>query len=300
MNRTIAATTGSIALLTLSSIGLSNAHAQGQTDPRMELEEVVVVARRTEEVLQTVPLSVTSISAEALEANTIQAGLDLQKMVPTLSVIQGTQATGASYSLRGIRSGVLTYFDETPVLQSALGGAAAVNYQLFDLASVQAISGPQGTLFGRNSTGGAILFVPKKPTDEFDASIDVGVGNYDRREVTAMVNLPLHDMVQVRLGGKMVRRDGIVENISGRDLQSQHRDSFRASVLFKPNDRLTNYTLIDGGDTDETQFGHITTGYPGGKLPGRVVRLFLWQRSAGAAPGLAGRAWNSKNRHALS
>src|SRR5690606_40108448 len=140
----------------------------------------------------------------------------------------------------------------------------AVNYQLFDLASVQAISGPQGTLFGRNSTGGAILFVPNKPTEEFEASIDADLGNYNRREITAMLNVPVHEKLQVRLNAKTVRRDGVVENTLGRDLQSIGRDSFRASILFKPLDWLTNYTMVDGGDADETQFGHIMSGYPGG------------------------------------
>lgn len=237
------------------------------------LEEIVVVARRTEENLQTVPLSVTAITTEVLKANTIQSGLDLQKMVPTLSVAQGTQASAATYSLRGIRSGVLTYFDETPSLQSQ-AGAAAVNFQLFDLASVQAVSGPQGTLFGRNSTGGAILFVPQKPTEEFGGSVDAGIGNYGRHEITATLNLPVSDALQLRLGGQTIRREGLVDNLSGRDLQSQHRDSFRVSALFKPTDWLTNYTLLDGGNTDETQFANITAGYPGGNCPSALFACF--------------------------
>jgi iron complex outermembrane receptor protein len=273
--RNVLAVAGGAALVsTLFLTAVGPAHAQAAADDHtQDLEQVVVNARRTEELARTVPLSVTAISAEALQRNTIQAGLDLQKMVPTLSVVQGTQASAATFALRGIRNGVLTYFDETPSLQTQ-AGAAAVNYQLFDLASVQAISGPQGTLFGRNSTGGAILFVPKRPTREFEASIDIGAGNYSRREGTATINLPLHDMVQVRLGGQMIRRDGIVENMLGRDLQSQHRDAFRASALFTPVEWLTNYTLVDGGNTDETQFGHITSGYPGGSCPTTLFACF--------------------------
>jgi iron complex outermembrane recepter protein len=272
MKRQFAATVVSGALLA-GSFQTEDVLAQEPEASIDKLEQVIVTARRTEELVQTVPLSVTALSAETLQSNTIQAGLDLQKLVPTLSVTQGTQAGAASYSLRGIRNGVLTYFDETPTL-STQAGAAAVNGQLFDLASVQAISGPQGTLFGRNSTGGAILFVPQKPTDEFQGFVDAGYGNHDRREVTATLNVPVSDRLQLRVGGQMLRRDGVVENTLGTDMQSQHRDSFRASALFRPLDWLTNYTVIDGNDTDETSFASITTGYVDGPCPQVLFACF--------------------------
>jgi iron complex outermembrane receptor protein len=238
-----------------------------------QLEQVVVVAQRREELAQSVPLSVVAITADALQANVVQTGLDLQALVPSMSTVYGTQANAASYALRGIKDGVLTYFDEVPGIVTQTG-ASGVDHQLFDLASVQAISGPQGTLFGRASTGGAILFVPQKPTKDFEGSIDVGAGNYSRYESTAVLNLPLTETLQARIGGQIIRREGVVENTEGNDLQSQRRDSFRFSLLFTPVEWLTNYTLFDGGDTNEAPFAAITTGYVNAPCPTSLFACF--------------------------
>src|SRR5690606_36214763 len=102
----------------------------------------------------------------------------LIRVVPTLNVQQSSTGPGQSYSLRGIRSGVVTYFNDVPT------STVAVDEQIWDLASVQALSGPQGTFFGRNSTGGAILFVPQRPTDEFSGFIEGGVGNFSSSQAT--------------------------------------------------------------------------------------------------------------------
>src|SRR3546814_10611558 len=89
----------------------------------------------------------------------------------------------------------------------------AVNNQIWDLQSVQARAGPQGTLFGRNSTGGAILFVPRRPSDEWEGSIEVGYGNYDWKQATAVLNAPITEQIMLRVGGRLTRRDGVVKKI---------------------------------------------------------------------------------------
>jgi len=221
------------------------------TEGRMD--QIVVVARRTTELLQDVPIAVTAVSGETLQESQVTQSTDLIRLVPTLNVQQSSTGPGQSYSLRGIRTGVITYFNEVPTPTNA------VNNQFWDLSSVQALAGPQGTLFGRNSTGGAILFVPQRPTQELEGFVEVGYGNYDWKQATAVVNLPLHDMLQVRLGGRLVRRDGMVKNEIGPDLQSQHRDSFRASMVFTPADNVENYTVFDYTETDETPPPLITS-----------------------------------------
>src|SRR3546814_6708146 len=113
-----------------------------------------------QERLQDVPISITAIRAEKIESAQISQGSDLIRLVPTLNVQQSATGPGQSISRRGIRTGVITYFNEVPTPTNA------VNKQTWDLQSVQALAGPQGTLFGRNSTGGAILFVPRRPSDE--------------------------------------------------------------------------------------------------------------------------------------
>jgi iron complex outermembrane receptor protein len=221
-----------------------------------QLEEIIVTARRSEERAQSVPLTVSALTPERLRNATIQSGLDLQKLVPTLSVVRGTSASAADYSLRGVRTGVVTYFNEAPSPVSQ-AGSSAVSLQLFDLASVQAISGPQGTLFGRNSTGGAILFVPQKPTDQFGGYIEGEFGDYVRREATAVLNIPLADFLKLRFDGQVTRRGGVVKNVSGRDEQDIDTDAFRVGALLTPTDRLTNYLLIDYGYSGGAQYAGI-------------------------------------------
>lgn len=217
------------------------------------LDDIVVVARRAQERLQDVPISITAISAETIKTAQISQGSDLIRLVPTLNVQQSSTGPGQSYSLRGIRTGVITYFNEVPTSTNA------VNNQMWDLESVQALAGPQGTLFGRNSTGGAILFVPARPTGEFEGSVELGYGNYDWRQATAVLNLPVADAVSLRVGGRIVRRDGVVKNEIGPDFQSQHRDSFRASLLLEPGSVFSNYTVFDYTDVNEAPGALITS-----------------------------------------
>src|SRR3546814_18856176 len=101
-----------------------------------------------------------------------------RSLVPTLNVQQSSTGPGQSYSLRGIRTGVITYFNEVPTPTNA------VNNQIWDLQSVQALAGPQGTLFGRTTTGGAILFVPRRPSDAGEGPMERGYGHLHCKQWT--------------------------------------------------------------------------------------------------------------------
>ncbi|MDB5455452.1 MAG: TonB-dependent receptor [Caulobacter sp.] len=244
-----------LALISIPSVfGLDVAHAQAPP-PREEqakLDEIVVVARRSEERLQDVPLSVTGVSAEQLESRTITTGTDLQKLVPTLnvgvSIFGGTQ----QFSLRGVRTGVVSYLNEVPV------NGVLADQMLWDLSSIQAVSGPQGTLFGKNSTGGAVLFVANLPDDEFDGYVEGRIGRFNLREGTAVVNLPVNAMLALRIGARVTKRDGIIDNLTGPDLQALDHRSVRVSALFKPNSVLTNYTTFNYAHRDDTPYAQIS------------------------------------------
>ncbi|MDB5425817.1 MAG: hypothetical protein JWQ29_3233, partial [Phenylobacterium sp.] len=237
------------------------------------LEEVVVVARRTEERLQDVPISVTAISSEGLKQANVSSGADLIKLVPTLSVQQGATGPGVNYSLRGIRTGVITYWAEVPTFSSG------IDDQLWDLSSVQALAGPQGTLFGRNATGGAILFVPQRPTNVVEGYARGQIGNLGLRQGEAVINVPVNDMLKLRGGVRIVRRDPVVKNVGpGTDLQSQKREALRLSVEFDPTSKISNYTLFDFSQRNELPYALIASGWtrnagcltpaPGPCLPG--------------------------------
>jgi iron complex outermembrane receptor protein len=218
------------------------------SDDSNGLGEVVVVARRVEEKAQNVPISVTAISGETLKAASITENTDLIRLVPNLNVQHAATGPGVQFSLRGIRTGVVAYLNEVQLTTaggSAIGDTQAVNDQIWDLASIQALSGPQGTLFGKNSTGGAILFVPQRPTDRLEGSIELGGGNYAEREGTGILNVPITDILKVRFGVHYIHHDPMVNNLDGPGMDSQDRWAGRASILFEPNSVINNYTVMD-------------------------------------------------------
>jgi iron complex outermembrane receptor protein len=212
----------------------------------------VVIARRVEEPLQKVPLTITAISTDQLKTQTISTGTDLQGLVPSMSV--GISIFGATqqYSLRGIRDGVVEYLNEVPI------ETILVDSQLWDLASVQAVSGPQGTLFGRNSTGGAVLFVPQRPTNELEGFAQARYGSYNLTDAIAVLNVPVSDKLQIRLGGQFTNRDGIVKNLSGNDLGKQAHQNLRLSLLYSPLPWLTDYAVASVAYRHDTPIAQVS------------------------------------------
>jgi iron complex outermembrane receptor protein len=238
-----------------SLMGLEFAAAESAADARPEgdeLQEVVVVARRIEEPLQKVPLTITAISTDQLKLQTITTGTDLQGLVPSMSV--GISIFGATqqYSLRGIRDGVVEYLNEVPI------DTILVDSQLWDLSSVQAVSGPQGTLFGRNSTGGAVLFVPQRPANDWDGFVQARYGSYNLTDAIAVLNVPLSDRLQIRLGGEFTNRDGITRNLSGNDLGKQAHQNLRFSLLYSPLPWLTDYAVVSLAYRHDTPVAQVS------------------------------------------
>lgn len=227
--------------------------------------EILVTARRREESAQTVPISVTAMSADTLQARGIQRTDELQFAVPSLRIAPQISPTTPNFIIRGQGRGlfqgalpsVVTYVADVPIPQD---GSFV---PLFDVQSVQVLKGPQGTLFGRNTTGGAILITPTKPNaSKVEGFVDAGIGNYNARNLTAAVNVPLsEDKLAMRLVADFVRRDGFVKNLSGRAaLGSRHSDSFRVSFLAAPNDIIENLTILDYSKIDETGAPIVPTG----------------------------------------
>jgi iron complex outermembrane receptor protein len=211
------------------------------------LEEIVVTARRREEKLQTVPIAITAFTAQALKNANIETASDLQHLVPALVTSQESRDEQAFF-IRGQgpnggftgSPGVITYFAEAPFS----GGGPGVYY---DLANVQVLEGPQGTLFGRNTTGGAILFEPKKPTNDFEGYAQVSLGDYSRHDVEVALNVPIvGDKLVVRVAGNEAQRDGFTKDVTtGQELDNRDYWAGRVSVIFRPADNFENYTVYD-------------------------------------------------------
>lgn len=227
-------------------------------------DELVVTARRREESAQAVPLTVTVAGAEQLRERHIVNTADIQTLTPALRIAPQVSAITPNFVIRGqgrpLFSGampsVVTYFNDVPLPQD---GSIA---PLFDLASVQVLKGPQGTLFGRNTTGGAILLTPQlAELDAFNGYIEATAGTYNARELGAAINIPLGDHLALRLAGESVRRDGLVKNLNGGpDLDDRHSDSVRASLRWEPTSNFENVLVYDRVEVDQTGGGIVLSG----------------------------------------
>jgi iron complex outermembrane receptor protein len=230
---------------------------QDSTNALFELEEFTVTVRRREEKAQTVPIAVSVFSQRALQDNNIQTLADLQYLVPSMSADAGSTFTRdtVNLSIRGqgrnsliSQPGVLVYLNEVPIPNDNFGDFAGGPGLLFDLENVQVLKGPQGTLFGRNSSGGAVLLQTARPTNEFGGRAQLGYGNFNNREFDAALNLPIvSDRLLTRIAFNGQRREGFTDVLgsAGRfDADTRDNWSVRGSAVFHPNDRLDNTLVV--------------------------------------------------------
>ena len=211
------------------------------------LEEVTVTARRVEENQQNVPVAITSLSGAALQKRNIDTVKDLQFDVPNLQVKQSQSfPTVPEFIIRGQRQALGTDENVVTYVNGVPQGTRGLT--LYDMNSVQVLKGPQGTLFGKNSNGGAMVFTTNPPVFDKEGMVELEYGNYDRKNFTAMVNVPLiGDVVALRAAGNVERRDGVYENRypGAQDLDDRHNESGRIALLVRPNDRFENLTTFD-------------------------------------------------------
>lgn len=190
------------------------------------IADIIVTANRRQEAIQSVPVAVTALNAESLREQNISTVSDLLGRVPSLNVsANGAQRESESITIRGQGQtylapvGVVNYFAEVPLIQGSIIGNQGGPGTFFDAENLQVLRGPQGTLFGKNTTGGALLIGPARPTNKFEGYVEAQLGNYDDREFRAVVNIPLiDDVLMVRAGYSRVDRDGYTKDVGTSDL----------------------------------------------------------------------------------
>ncbi len=223
----------------------------------MVLEEVVVTARKRAESLQETPLAVTALDATALREAGVRNLADLNTLAPNIDVVEANgSAPLASVYIRGvgqrntgenIDSGVGIYIDDV-----YLGRPDGALLDLNDIQSVQVLRGPQGTLFGKNTTGGALVFTTNKPVEEFEGSVGLRVGNYDRLDTEFVLNVPLTDSVWTRVSGVTRKRDGQIENLfDGEDYMDEDRQSLIWQTRWAATEDLVLDLNLNWADTDQ-------------------------------------------------
>jgi iron complex outermembrane receptor protein len=219
-------------------------------------DAIIVTARRVEERLQDVPISMSVVDQDRLTKANIVSAEDLTRVVPGLQVQSRYSPEQSTFSIRGFSqelrtsASVGTYFADVVAPRgggaSIQGGDGAGAAYLFDLQNVQVLKGPQGTLFGRNTTGGAVVLVPRKPTSKFEGYVEGSLGTYDMKRVQAVVNIPISSDARLRLGVDRMTRDGYLHNVSGIG-QSKFANvdyiGVRASFVADLTTNLENYTV---------------------------------------------------------
>lgn len=250
------------ASLSPASLFAQGTGAESGQGPKVSgIDEIVVTARRRQEAMQDVPIAITALSAEELRNHKIDRIDDLQYQSPGLTVTQaGTSSHLPVISLRGQRpseaaihleSAVPIYFADVVMAPSH-----GTNISMYDLENVQVLKGPQGTLFGRNSTGGAILFSPTRPGQGFGGYAEVTLGNYDLIETEAAVDLPVSESLRFRVAGRTVDRDGYQTNVAsnpetrGDKLWDEESRSLRISMVADITEDLENYLVVNWDKND--------------------------------------------------
>ena len=233
---------------------ISSAEGKG-----FSIEEVVVTARKRAENLQDTPVAITAITSDALERRMIVGTEQLDQVSPNLQFATYGPITGNSSAsqvfIRGIGQtdatssvdpGVGLYIDEVYIGQS-VGGAMDFR----DIANVQILRGPQGTLFGRNTIGGAVLLTTTQPGDELGGSIKIGLGEDDLMEFSGAVDLPISDTLKSRFTYGTRKRDGYVLRDDGTDLGDEDTFTLTGKLLWEATDNFDITLKLDYSEEDE-------------------------------------------------
>ncbi|MBQ0796751.1 MAG: TonB-dependent receptor [Zhongshania sp.] len=230
------------------------------------IEEVIITAQRREENAQDVAISVTVFNQEQIaNANMINSS-DIATYTPSLTVDTRFGNENTSFAIRGFTqslrttASVATYFADVVAPRGAVAqtsGDGAGPGTLFDLANIQVLKGPQGTLFGRNTTGGAILLVPNKPSEEYEGYVEFSAGELGSRRQQVVANFPVSDNFKVRFGLDQNERDGHLNNITGvgaRKLGNTEYLAARLSLVWDITDSIENYTILTYVDSESTGY----------------------------------------------
>ena len=224
----------------------SDVWAQARSEPST-VAEIVVTAQRREESIQDVPIAVSAFSGDSLKTQRIETGQDLLQAIPNVNFSRGNFG-GYNFQIRGIGTKLVAtsadaaigiHENNTPLTANTLADA-----EFYDVERVEVLRGPQGTQFGRNTTGGLVNVVTNKPTDTFGARISGDVGNYNTRRVNGMINLPGPGGLSLRVAGAYLKRDGFYDNlVTGHDVDDRDLWSTRVTLGWQPTDRFSSYFM---------------------------------------------------------
>ncbi|WP_085717804.1 TonB-dependent receptor [Pseudomonas sp. B28(2017)] len=282
-----------LALILAGSAGWTQGYAADSTTPEppsaktatadnTQLETVTVTTRRREESSQDVPAPMSVVSGQTLETQRVYRIQDLQQLVPSVNVAY-MHARQSSVSIRGLgnnpasdglEGSVGLYLDNV-----YLGRPGMAVFDLIDIEQLEVLRGPQGTLFGKNTTAGVINISTRAPTFTPERSIESSVGEDGYFQTKGTISGPLNDELAGRFSAYRTRSDGDIKNeFDGHDLNGGSRDGFRAQLLFKPNEAF-NLRWIGDYNEEDSSAGTRVLFNTGPTING----INLYQRRANAA-----------------
>ncbi|MCG3170056.1 MAG: Vitamin B12 transporter BtuB [Pseudomonadales bacterium] len=255
-----------LAVAAAGSLLLANAAVAQQDLTNLGIEEMVVTAQKREENLQAVPISISALSATDIERRGVQNSADLVSTIPNMGGFTSPASRGdLAINLRGVGSpapsnlsndpGVAVYIDGV-----ILGKQVGSSLDVAELERVEVLRGPQGTLYGRNSTGGAINFITKKPSGEFGGKVTGTAGSDGLWGLRATVDTPTlgtegegAGTLKATFGAQTRERDGLYDSDAngGQDFDSIDRQAWRVALRWEPNDAVTFDYAYDKSKLDE-------------------------------------------------
>src|SRR5579872_1805058 len=267
------ATAGAMALL----VGGQSAHADtvsadtASAGPTTSVSEVEVTAQRRTQNIQDVPESVQAVSSQQLQAAGIKSTQDLGQITPNVTIISPIGA--GNQPLITIRGIGLNDFDTNNAGPNGvyvddiyLSAPGIQNFAIFDIGQVQILKGPQGTLYGRNTSGGALLFTSNRPTDTFTADLHAEYGNYNTLQLEGAVGGPIAPGLDARIAAVVNHSDGYTQNtLTNSKYDNDQNEAIRLQLQYEPNDKLKLYfnTTVGYLDNHPEPYGHIGVFVPG-------------------------------------
>lgn len=253
---------GAAAVLAFPS---TSAVAQENQDEQQEVSDrdIVVTANRISSLASQTPIALTAVSGDTLADAGVTNPTQLEELVPNLSIVRGN---GLQITIRGVTSTDGTEKGDPSAAFNVNGiyiaRPQAQEVSFFDIERVEVLRGPQGTLYGRNSTAGVVNLITARPKFELGGSLSADYGNYDRLFATAVLNVPVSDTLAVRLAGNVDRRDSFVTNVSGDDYNYdpyKKNAAARLSVLWEPTSDLSLFVVGDYAKLKGTRINSVQT-----------------------------------------
>ncbi len=238
--------TAGVSLIALATAvpAFSQQTGSGPTRASSSFEEIIVTAQRREQSLQDVPISITAMTGEQVRELNVTRAVDLSSFTPGLFAAGSRGDANPIFAIRGVGLND-TFSNNNPTVgvyvdDVVLPLTPMLGFAMYDIERIEVLKGPQGTLYGRNTTGGAINFISKRPTQELDAYIQGSYGRYGRLDLEGAVGGGLSDTFAVRVSGKTTQQSGGWQTnaVTGEKIGDKDVKAMRVQALWTPSDNL--------------------------------------------------------------